>query len=76
MVILETKALKKIYGEGETAVHALNDVNLKIKKGETVALIGVNGSGKFDNGQLVWEYAGEGINPNDLAKQYNINLPK
>lgn len=46
MVILETINLGKIYGKKETTVHALNDANLKINKGEFVAIVGPSGSGK------------------------------
>lgn len=46
MNILETKALKKIYGRGETAVHALDGVDLAVARGEFVAVVGTSGSGK------------------------------
>ena len=46
MDILQVKDLKKIYGSGETAVHALDGVNLSVAKGEFVAIVGTSGSGK------------------------------
>lgn len=46
MDILQTSGLKKIYGSGENAVHALEDVNLTIEKGEFVSIVGTSGSGK------------------------------
>jgi putative ABC transport system ATP-binding protein len=46
MNILEIKNLSKIYGKGETAVKALDDVSFSIKKGEFVCIIGPSGSGK------------------------------
>jgi putative ABC transport system ATP-binding protein len=46
MTILETKDLKKVYGSGDTAVHALDGVSLKIENSEFVAVVGTSGSGK------------------------------
>ena len=46
MTILETKALRKIYGSGDTEVRALDGVDLTVDKGEFVAVVGTSGSGK------------------------------
>lgn len=46
MKILETKGLKKIYGSGATAVHALDGVDLSVEKGKFAAIVGTSGSGK------------------------------
>ena len=46
MEILKIENLSKMYGKGETAVKALDDVSFSVKKGEFVAIIGPSGSGK------------------------------
>ena len=46
MSILQTSNLKKIYGNGDTAVHALDGVSFSVDKGEFVAIVGTSGSGK------------------------------
>jgi len=46
MEILKIEHLSKIYGKGETAVKALDDVSFSVKKGEFIAIIGPSGSGK------------------------------
>ena len=45
-LLIETTHLDKIYGSGETAVHALDDVNLAVKPGEFIAIMGPSGCGK------------------------------
>ncbi|ART74922.1 peptide ABC transporter ATP-binding protein [Sutcliffiella horikoshii] len=46
MSILQIENLSKVYGKGDTAVKALDDVSFSVKKGEFVAIIGPSGSGK------------------------------
>lgn len=46
MNILQTQNLRKIYGTGETAVHALDGVSLSVEKGTFAAVVGTSGSGK------------------------------
>ncbi|HHY23123.1 MAG TPA: ABC transporter ATP-binding protein [Clostridiaceae bacterium] len=46
MEILRVENLSKIYGKGETAVKALDDVTFSVNKGEFIAIIGPSGSGK------------------------------
>ena len=45
-IILEAKNLRKTYGKGEAAVHALADVSLNIYDGELLCILGSSGSGK------------------------------
>ena len=46
MEILRVEHLSKIYGTGENAVHALDDVSFGVEKGQFLAIIGPSGSGK------------------------------
>ena len=43
---IRIEGLSKRYGEGDTAVDALKDVNMTVAPGEVVGLIGPSGSGK------------------------------
>ena len=46
MQILMTENLKKYYGQGDTAVHALDGIDFTVEKGEFVSIVGTSGSGK------------------------------
>lgn len=46
MDIIDATGITKVYGQGGAAVHALCGVDLSVRQGEFVALIGPSGSGK------------------------------
>ena len=46
METVKVENLSKIYGSGETAVKALDNVSFSVEKGEFVAIVGPSGSGK------------------------------
>ncbi len=45
-LVIEITKLTKIYGEGDIAVHALDELDLQVERGEFVAVMGPSGSGK------------------------------
>jgi putative ABC transport system ATP-binding protein len=44
--VVDLRAVRKSYGEGDTAVHALAGVDLVVERGDYVAVMGASGSGK------------------------------
>jgi putative ABC transport system ATP-binding protein len=43
--VIELKSIHKFY-DGAIRVHALNDINLRVERGEFIAIMGASGSGK------------------------------
>lgn len=44
--MIKLKDVKKVYGTGESATHALNGINLEIRDSEILGIMGTSGSGK------------------------------
>lgn len=74
--IIEFRNLVKIYGVGDAKTNALNGVNLSIKEGEFVAIMGASGSGKSTSMNMIGcldkptsgEYLFNGINVENLNR--------
>ena len=74
--IIEFKNIVKTYGIGDAKTYALNGVNLSIKEGEFVAIMGASGSGKSTAMNMIGcldkpssgEYLFNGINVADLNR--------
>ena len=46
MPAVEATGLTKVYGRGNTEVVAMDDVSLRVERGQVVALVGPSGAGK------------------------------
>jgi putative ABC transport system ATP-binding protein len=44
--VVKLEGVSKTYGAGDTAVHAVRNVNLTVERGEYLAIMGASGSGK------------------------------
>lgn len=52
-ILLYTRGLSKRFKVGNNEVHAVTDVNIEIRKSETVSLVGESGCGKSTLGRLI-----------------------
>lgn len=81
MSILELKSIKKIYGNDENKVAAINNISLCVEKGDMIAVVGPSGSGKstFLNIIGLLDQPTEGnylINGKDVSKMKDKKLAK
>ncbi len=75
MHVISIRNLNKSYGHGASRVHALKDINIDIKRGDFVAIIGQSGSGKSTLMNMLGcldtpdsgEYLIDGVSSKDLS---------
>ena len=65
--MIQLSEAKKIYGTGESTVHALSGISLNIQKGEFVAITGKSGCGKTTLLNII------GLLDNLTEGHYNLN---
>lgn len=58
-VVLEAKKINKIFGSGKNAVHAVNDVDFVLHRGEIISIVGESGSGKTTFAKILLGLLGE-----------------
>jgi len=80
-VLLEVKNLKKYFKTRKGPLHAVDDINFSINKGETLGLVGESGCGKSTTGRVVLKLveatAGEVLfEGNDILKYTKPQLKK
>ena len=51
--IYSLREISRVYGQGSSAVHAVREINLEIRRGEFVVIVGPSGSGKSTLLQLL-----------------------
>lgn len=80
-VVISAEHIDKVYGRRENSFRALNNINLQIRRGESVAIVGKSGSGKSTLTHILatLDQPTKGkiiINGKDLSKLSNRQLNK